>query len=126
MFGADVSFNDGGVFRKIPSTWQKFEDAGGRSLLRIARSIIREAQKLVPYQSGFLHDSGYAVQIPTAAGGTRISLGFTAPYALWIHENMDLYHPNGQAKFLEIPFRLAANTIKATLAGDIRAETGGR
>lgn len=126
MFAADVSFHDGGVFRNIPSTWKKFEDAGGRSMLRIARSIIREAQRLVPYQSGFLHDSAYVTPIPLSNGGTRIALGFSAPYALWIHENLDLYHPNGEAKYLEIPFRLAANTIKATLAQDIRAETGGR
>jgi hypothetical protein len=30
----------------------------------------------------------------------RASVGYTAPYAIYVHERLDVYHPNGQAKFL--------------------------
>jgi hypothetical protein len=34
-----------------------------------------------------------------------VVVGFTANYALWVHENLQAIHPVGQAKFLEQPFR---------------------
>ena len=30
---------------------------------------------------------------------------YTAPYAVHVHENLEVFHPNGQAKFLEEPAR---------------------
>lgn len=36
----------------------------------------------------------------------RASVSYTAPYAVYVHENLAMNHPNGgQAKFLEIPAR---------------------
>lgn len=32
-------------------------------------------------------------------------IGYTAEYAAEVHENMQVYHPNGQAKFLETAYR---------------------
>lgn len=32
-------------------------------------------------------------------------VGFTQSYALYVHENLNAYHPVGQAKFLETPLR---------------------
>ena len=112
----------GEVTRRIPGTFKKFEEAGGRSMLQIARAIMREAQRLVPVDTGELRDSGYVRQVPLAGGGTTVIMGFNAFHALWIHENLELYHPNGQAKYLEIPFRLAYQTVRASLAAGIRAQ----
>lgn len=44
---------------------------------------------------------------------TPITFGvvYTAPYAVHVHENMEIVHPNGQAKFLEQPFRQEAKTL---------------
>lgn len=33
------------------------------------------------------------------------SVGFSAPYAIHVHENLEAFHPVGQAKFLEQPAR---------------------
>lgn len=30
-----------------------------------------------------------------------IAVGYSAPYAIFVHENLQARHPNGQAKFLE-------------------------
>lgn len=35
----------------------------------------------------------------------RGSVGYGAPYALPVHENLNAFHPNGQAKYLEQPAR---------------------
>jgi hypothetical protein len=32
-----------------------------------------------------------------------VNIGFSAPYAVYVHEDMEAIHPNGQAKFLEQP-----------------------
>lgn len=33
------------------------------------------------------------------------TVGYSAPYALPVHENLSAFHPNGQAKYLEQPAR---------------------
>jgi hypothetical protein len=36
---------------------------------------------------------------------SEVIVGYSAPYAVYVHERLDLKHPNGQAKFLETPIR---------------------
>ncbi len=42
-----------------------------------------------------------------------VRVGYTQSYAVYVHENLEAHHPNGQAKFLEQPLR----TMKDELAG---------
>lgn len=43
------------------------------------------------------------------SAGKQVRVGYSAPYALWIHENLEIDHEahgcGGQAKFLEQPAR---------------------
>lgn len=48
----------------------------------------------------------------------RATVGFSAPYATPVHENLEAHHAVGQAKFLEEP----ARTNKATYARIISTE----
>lgn len=42
----------------------------------------------------------------SAARSWRATVGYTAPYSIFVHENLDANHPNGGiAKFLEQPAR---------------------
>lgn len=43
----------------------------------------------------------------TLTGRSYLSLkvGYTAPYALYVHEDLQAFHPNGQAKYLEQAMR---------------------
>ena len=43
---------------------------------------------------------------------TVILVGFTAQYAIYVHENLYSFHPVGQAKYLEQPFRLLQEEFK--------------
>lgn len=40
-----------------------------------------------------------------AKKGPTVAVGFTAAYAMYVHENLEAHHPVGQAKFLEQPAR---------------------
>jgi hypothetical protein len=44
--------------------------------------------------------------------GLRLAVGYSAPYAIYVHENLQAHHPIGQAKFLETPARVHAKEIK--------------
>lgn len=66
------------------------------------------SQQLVPKDTMNLHNSA-RVHRPRREGGKgdtvvgSVSYGNEgqADYALWVHERLELSHPNGQAKFLE-------------------------
>lgn len=58
--------------------------------------VYRRSQALVPVSSGELQKSGYIRMI----NKNTVEIGYTAPYAVNVHEN----HPT-HSKFLETPFR---------------------
>lgn len=77
-----------------------------KELLRLGQSILGRAEELAPYKTGELRRSGVLM---VADGGNQIIIGFVAPYATYVHENLEIKHPyhksnpdcGGQAKFLE-------------------------
>lgn len=102
--------------------------------------LLRESQRLVPIQTGNLRGSGFVRRQPGTSGlQTVVLVGYTAEYAIYVHENLDAYHgrlfnmayedeieehgPNHpywfkrgarqQAKFLERPFREKQKKLKA-------------
>jgi hypothetical protein len=123
MLSPSMEINSGAVMRRIPGTWKKFEDAGGRSLYNIARGILSEANKLVPIKTGDLKRSGKIVPVMLSSGVKTYVIVYTMSYALKVHEDLDAFHPVGQAKYLEVPFRMASSTVRRTLAEDIRRDT---
>lgn len=57
----------------------------------------------------------------------RLVVGYHAPYAIYVHEDLEAFHPVGQAKFLEEPARRNASTIaglirKAVASGSTLAQ----
>lgn len=75
----------------------------------------RESQKVVPVDTGKLRASAY-----TRAEGlglqTVVRVGYTAEYAIYVHENLNARHKPGKiAKFLEKPARENKDKIKAII-----------
>lgn len=62
--------------------------------------VKRRAVELAPVDSGNLRASGYTITYDRPQG-PAVEIGFTAAYAPYVHERMELKHPVGQAKFLE-------------------------
>jgi len=70
-----------------------------------AEKVLAESQTLVPVETGNLRDSGEIDYIDVGGGNfPQVAITYTADYALYIHEDLQLNHPNGgQAKYLEQP-----------------------
>ena len=73
-------------------------------LLALGKTILGRAVELCPMKTGTLRRSGILLDF-----GTYIVISFTAPYATYVHENMEIAHPihgdrdcGGRAKFLEV------------------------
>lgn len=74
-------------------------------LLKLGQSILGRAVELCPMDTGTLRKSGVLLDFDT-----YIIIAFTAPYATYVHENMEIAHPHhssnpncgGRAKFLEV------------------------
>lgn len=48
-------------------------------------------------------------------------VGYTAPYALRVHEDLEAFHKNGQAKFLEQPMRQYRNDLFRRVADSMKS-----
>lgn len=120
-------------------------------LYQEGETIMREAKELTPVDTGALRSTGH-VQLPVLTEkGASVTLGFGGPagatftnkatgrvvkrgerigYAVWVHEDMTAFHPVGQAKFLEEPFKKHAKAMPSRLAAKLmkgfRDEAGGR
>lgn len=69
------------------------------------------SQAECPVDTGFLRRSAY-FRVTKLAKGPRLDVGYTADYAFWVHERLDVFHPVGNAKFLERPARRYRRHLK--------------
>jgi len=70
-------------------------------MLTLANAILIRAKQLVPVDTGVLKASGEVVK-RGGRGLQRYTVRFTAPYAIYVHENLSARHAHGkEAKFLE-------------------------
>lgn len=53
--------------------------------------------------------------------GAKVVVGYSAPYAAAVHENLAAYHPHGQAKFLEQPCRQYEAEIRMIIRNGLLA-----
>lgn len=83
---------------------KKFPDEAGRALYIEIETEVKEAKRRTPVDRGNLRASIHQ-EGPTRRGriiGTAIVAGGpSAPYAIYVHENLDAFHEVGQAKFIE-------------------------
>lgn len=91
----------------VPSTAEK-------AVATEAAALLRESQALAPVQTGTLRDSAF-VDASKAAGQATATLGYSAPYATEVHEDLNGSSP----KFLEKPLQ-NYSAIQADLAATLR------
>lgn len=92
-----------------------------------AQLVFHESQRLVPVDTGALKASGRVTQDGLEAAisyggedGAGRNGQDTAAYAVPQHERLDFEHPNGQAKYLEIPMHAQADRVAEALAAGLR------
>lgn len=97
--------------------------AAGPAALEIARQTIddvnleteSQAKQLVPVASGNLQRNIKAAPAEVEAQTARGIVAASTPYAAAVHENLRANHKQGQAKYLEIPFRRNGSQFPARL-----------
>lgn len=108
---ADEIINDINVARRWLASYQNwllgsqgYLATDHEKLVRLGLAILGRAVELCPKDTGFLRSSAVMVDL-----GTSVVIAFTAPYASYVHENLNISHPihgdrncGGRAKFLEI------------------------
>lgn len=111
------------ILRELP---KEADEAAGKELKRSALDLQGKSQMLAPVKLGDLRGSAFTayegsdISTNTAAdqdtrsvrrskpttGKMEAAVGFTEPYALRQHEEVENEHPmGGQAKYLEQPFK---------------------
>ena len=96
-----------------------------RGLKKAGLLLQRESMKLVPVDHGVLRGSAFT-RVTGSGSKTDVQVGYTASYAIYVHENLDAAHgkqfnakyrkeissgqmrsrgPNQSAKFLEKPYK---------------------
>ena len=53
--------------------------------------------------------------------GVAVAVGYTAAYAVRVHEDLEAFHRTGQAKFLEQPFREMQKDLWAVIVFAIKS-----
>lgn len=113
------------IFRNLRARSQRDNANAERGLKSAGLFIIRESLKIIPIEHGVLKSTWF-VRMVGKGMRTRVFLGYTASYAIYVHEDMDAAHgaaynakyaaditagrkkprgPNQQSKFLERPAR---------------------
>ena len=96
----------------------------GEALYEEGNRIMGQSVQLVPIDTGLLRSSAH-VERPTTAGATvEVELRYGShglvPYALVVHEDVTMNHPNGgQAKYLLDPLLAAVDGMPARLGADL-------
>lgn len=102
---------------------QKIQGASPDILEEVLLEILEEAKALTPVASGRLRDSG-AVDLEQLKTVVRGQISFDTPYAAYVHEILDNYHPVGQAKFLQEAIQRRSGSLADDIASKIKARIG--
>ncbi len=99
----------------------------GKALYAEAELIMTESKEQCPVDTGALRGTGH-VEDPQASGGqVTVQMGYggpAAPYAVYVHERLDVRHRVGKAKFLEDPVKAAAPKLPARLTRRLKRVIG--
>jgi len=97
-----------------------------RELNDTSEEIMTASKEMVPVDTGRLRSTGHVAEYATPRDlGTVLAYG--TDYAIYVHENLSVHHPTGQAKFLERPFFQQSAHLPDNLARRLgRAFASGR
>lgn len=94
-----------GIIRAIHACKGRVAKGVEKGIKKAALLLQRESQKVVPVDTGNLKNSAFT-RITGTGFQTKATVGYTAEYAIFVHERTELRHKPGKiAKFLEKPAR---------------------
>lgn len=122
-----------GVFRSLSSGVRtKMTQLRSRTALARVHAVenfaeieMEEMHRRVPKDTGDLDDSGYIGPVVLLPNGViRITLGFNIFYAVYVHEDLEAFHPNGEAKFVESVLNESKKYFNERVVADMKKEMG--
>lgn len=100
---------------------EKTIEAGGKAYRRAVRveaeKVMTASQLEVPVDTGRLKNSKFIV-IHETSNGLVAELGYSADYAIWVHE-IPAAHAVGKWKYLEDPIKRAMGKFQSNVADAI-------
>jgi len=88
------------------------------NLKRAGLFVLRESKKIVPVDTGTLKGSGFARNVGGPGWLADVIVGYTAKYAIYVHENPHAKHKEGKTyKFLEKVIRDQRKQILKIVGG---------
>lgn len=106
----------------IPQFLRDLYNAVAEETERQANELLRQSQEQVPVNTGELRDSGY-VKINKTSDSISAEIGYTAPHAIYVHEDRQAQHDNGKAGFLGDVYKQTENTIINNVGNAIKRTT---
>jgi hypothetical protein len=98
---ASIKITGDEVIRKaLADEARKAPKAAGVALYKLATKVMRQSVARTPVLTGELRRSAYVTQ-PQPGGRPRIELGYGSEHALPVHEEVEVSHDDGEAKFLQ-------------------------
>lgn len=111
----------------------------GTQLYKEGLGIMASSQGLVPVDTAALKSSGYVSEPERKGDQIEVVIGYGGPaakinsktgestdgYAIIVHENLEAFHKNGVAKFLEMPFDQAKRGMGGRVAQGMKADLSG-
>lgn len=97
------------------------------ALYEEAETIRTESIAQVPVDTGVLKSTAFVNPPETIGTQTFVTIGYggaAKDYAVVQHEDLTLFHDDGNAKFLELPFLAHAKDLGARLAARVKARLG--
>jgi len=83
-----------------------------KALTRIGVIVKADSVKLTPIDTSNLRGSAYI----DVDGSKSVFIGYTAYYAVYVHEDLEAYHEVGEAKFLDKAIKMNQKRIIEELA----------
>jgi len=111
------------VNRRLTELLNSVPQKVAAALYAEASNILTEAQKRTPVEFGTLRASGHVVGPTTEGGNVSVIIAFggpAAPYAVYVHENMEAHHNVGQAKYLESVIVESSPKLAARVAARVK------
>lgn len=95
-----------------------------RGLIKAGLFLQRESQLIVPIDTSNLKNSAFTRKKSGTSGlHTEVRVGYTANYAIYVHEDLDAQHTPGKiAKYLERPAREKKPQLQRIIADELRGK----
>lgn len=90
-----------------------------RGLDRAAEMLLAESNRRIPTLRGTTERTG-----KTSRDGLKAAVSYDTDYVVDLHEDLDNYHDDGEAKFLENAGNALRSEIAEAVVAQIRAQLG--